>query len=73
MHYSTRDLARFIKEKLDALPIETYDRVIRDWNIGAPLVDLITAGYIRTVTREGRQSMDELYDFLEFPENWRTS
>lgn len=70
MHYSTKDLAKFINEKMNALPMAEYDKFREEWNISTPLVDLILAGFIHSVSREGRQAMEEAYNRLEFPEQW---
>lgn len=70
MHYSTKDLARFINEKMNALPMAEYDKFRENWNISTPLVDLILAGYIQSVSREGRQAMEEAYNCLEYPGEW---
>lgn len=73
MSYTTKDLAKFISEKMDTLTSDQYTKVQHEWNLSVPLVDLVNDGYIQAVTADGRNAMEELYNFLEFPENWNNS
>jgi len=56
------ELAASIKAELDTLSVHAgeaaYDEVRRVLNQGCPLADLINAGLVHGVTREGRESLE---------------